>query len=182
MGQAIMGPDLCTTSTSCSICPELLQFTPSNIHGTVIQHFDDKVHRPDSNHSWTVTVHELQLGSSFGRPASTTCLTVLSSLVSPYQSDHRILSDSLLIMHDAFTSLDLGLVGDLLESVLQVVAGIAIFRGSDNDPGCVGEQVVHLFERTAGGLREKQPEEDGVGEVANLCCCQLRRFEKLLPE
>ena len=82
-------------------------------------------------------------------------------------------------MHDTFTSLDLGLVGDLLESVLQVVAGIAIFGRSDDDPRRVGEQVVHLFEGTAGGLGEKQPEEDGVGEVANLCRCQLRKLEKI---
>jgi hypothetical protein len=87
-------------------------------------------------------------------------------------SDHHILlSDSLFIVHDAFTSLDLGLMGDLLESVLQVVAGIAVFGGSDDDPRCVGEEVVHLFERATSGLGQEQPEEDGVGEVADLLRC-----------
>jgi hypothetical protein len=89
-------------------------------------------------------------------------------------SDHHILlSDCLFIVHDTFTSLDLGLVGDLLESVLQVVAGIAVFGGSDDDPRCVGEEVVHLFERATSGLGQEQPEEDGVGEVADLFRCLL---------
>ena len=73
----------------------------------------------------------------------------------------------LLLVHDTLCSLHLRLGSNLVQSVLQVVAGVAVLAGADDDPRSVAEEVVHLFERAAGGLRKENPEEDGVGEVAD---------------
>lgn len=73
----------------------------------------------------------------------------------------------LLIVHDTLAPLDLSLVLDFVQSVLQIMARVAVLGRADDDPRRIFEQIVHLFERTARRLREKNPEEDSVGEVAN---------------
>ena len=47
------------------------------------------------------------------------------------------------------------------------LADLLLASLSDDDPGCVGEEVVHFLERLAGSLGQQEPEEDGVGEVAD---------------
>ena len=55
----------------------------------------------------------------------------------------------------------------ILDSVLQIVGlEVAHVHGRNEERG-VGEEVVHLFERTLGGLWQEGPEEDGVGKVAD---------------
>lgn len=67
-----------------------------------------------------------------------------------------------MLLHDAPLALD------LLDSALQIVRldGGTVHSG-DEERG-VGEQVVHLLERALLGLGQDGPEEDGVGEVADL--------------
>jgi len=56
---------------------------------------------------------------------------------------------------------------DGLQAVLEVVADVLFLGGADDDPGGVGEEVVHLLERAAGRLGQQEPEEEGVGGVAD---------------
>ena len=44
---------------------------------------------------------------------------------------------------------------------------LRLFASRDN-PRSVGKEVVHFFEREPGGLGEEEPEEDCVGEIADL--------------
>lgn len=73
----------------------------------------------------------------------------------------------LFLMHDTATVLDLRLSSDLIQPVLEIVACIAILAGADDDPGCVVEQVVHLFQWAASGFGEGKPEEERVGQIAD---------------
>ncbi len=70
-------------------------------------------------------------------------------------------------MQHALTPLHLRLMRDLIQPVLQIMAGITILCRPNDDPRRVFEQVIHLFEGAAGRLREERPEEDGVGEIAD---------------
>lgn len=54
-----------------------------------------------------------------------------------------------------------------LDLALQVVGGIILFASTRHDPGSVGEQVVHLLKRQFLGLGKKQPEKQGISEIAD---------------
>lgn len=55
--------------------------------------------------------------------------------------------------------------GNSMLQVMRLEVGLLHPR---NEQGCVGEQVLHLLERTLSRFREHSPEEEGVGQVANL--------------
>ena len=64
---------------------------------------------------------------------------------------------------------DAALLPDLLGAALDVggdVGGVLGLVGAGDDPGRVGEEVVHLLERQLLGLGQQQVEEHRVGEVA----------------
>lgn len=67
-------------------------------------------------------------------------------------------------MHDTLRPL---LGRNLMHPILQVVTDICFLAGPDDDPGGLCEEVIHLLKRAAGGLRQDEPEEDGVGEIAD---------------
>lgn len=56
---------------------------------------------------------------------------------------------------------------DLLEAALDVWNKVALVH-SWHEERSVGEEIVHLLERTLGSLGKEAVEEDGIGEIANL--------------
>jgi hypothetical protein len=59
---------------------------------------------------------------------------------------------------------------DSLSSASQVglvVGSIFAPVNTSDEPRCMGEQVVHLLERKLFGLRNKGPNTEGIGEVAD---------------
>jgi hypothetical protein len=48
--------------------------------------------------------------------------------------------------------------------------------GTGNEPGSVGEEIVHFFEGTLLSLGEEGPEEERVGEIADLSITLARIF------
>lgn len=65
------------------------------------------------------------------------------------------------------TPFSLHLGCDLGDSVLQIMARVAVLASTDDDPRCCAEQKVHLFEGPASSLGQDEPEEDGICQVAN---------------
>lgn len=60
--------------------------------------------------------------------------------------------------------LGLDFVGPVLEIVRLKIPHVH----AGDEEWCLGEEVLHLFERASGRLGENCPEEDGVGEIADL--------------
>jgi hypothetical protein len=58
---------------------------------------------------------------------------------------------------------------DLFDTTIDIESCEVDVLHSRNEQGRVGEEVVHFFEGAFLGLGEHSPEEDGVGEVADLC-------------
>ena len=70
-------------------------------------------------------------------------------------------------MQHAPRPLPLHFLCNLIQPVLQIMAGVAILCCTDNDPRRMFEEVIHLFEWTASSFGEEYPEEDRVGEIAD---------------
>lgn len=70
-------------------------------------------------------------------------------------------------MQDTSTPLDVCLVSDFLKPVFQVMAGVAVLGSPHDDPRRVCKEVIHLLERSAGSLGQKEPEKEGIGKVAD---------------
>ena len=60
------------------------------------------------------------------------------------------------------------LLGLLILDAAVDLDGVAGLVHAGHEPGRVAEEVAHLLEGPPGGLGEEGPEEDGVGEVADL--------------
>lgn len=58
-------------------------------------------------------------------------------------------------------------LNDLALDVLQIMRLIAIFALANNEPWRMAEKIIHLLQWSSRRLGQQQPEEYGVGEVAD---------------
>jgi hypothetical protein len=56
----------------------------------------------------------------------------------------------------------------LRSTILKIVGDVFSLLASGYNPWCVSKEIVHFFEGQSGGLWHEEPEENGVGEVADL--------------
>jgi len=57
---------------------------------------------------------------------------------------------------------------DLLHPSFQIMSLEIRFFHTRNKERCVGEEVVHFFQRSFRGLGQDCPEEESIGQIANL--------------
>lgn len=65
---------------------------------------------------------------------------------------------------------------DFVGPVLKIVRLEVPHLHAGDEEWCLGEEVLHLFERASGRLGKHCPEEDRVGEVANLDRVSYEQF------